>query len=292
MLDKEMGKPSRSIARYGGQREQEPSARQRTSGQREQNQCRAQKMDGARGGLCVLAQIIGPEIGVAANGIAHRRDDSMPVLPGQPGPFILQAIRGANRMEKDRLSAFSDGVIAIIITIMVLDLKVPQGTDWNALHALWPVFASYVMSFVYVAIYWHNHHHLLHTLVQVDGLILWANSHLLFWLSLVPFATGWMGEHYLAPMPTALYGLSLFMPAIAYYLLQLAIIRRQGQDSILARALGADYKGKLSPFVYFSAIGAAFVQPWISIGLFTLMALIWLVPDKRIERALLENNRD
>ena len=189
-------------------------------------------------------------------------------------------------MEKDRLSAFSDGVIAIIITIMVLELKVPHETDWAALHELWPVFISYVMSFIYVAIYWHNHHHLLYTVDQVDGLILWANSHLLFWLSLIPFATGWLGENYLAPLPTALYGVSLLMPAIAYYLLQLAIVRRQGKPSILARAIGADFKGKLSPFVYLTAIGMAFVQPWISIALFAVMAFVWLVPDRRIEAML------
>jgi uncharacterized membrane protein len=186
-------------------------------------------------------------------------------------------------MEKDRLSAFSDGVIAIIITIMVLELKVPHETGWEALHELGPVFASYVMSFVYIAIYWHNHHHLLHTVDRVDGLILWANSHLLFWLSLVPFATGWMGENYVAPLPTALYGVSLLMPAIAYYLLQLAILRKHGPDSLLARALGADLKGKLSPLVYLVAIGTAFVEPWLSIALLALMAVIWLVPDRRIE---------
>lgn len=189
-------------------------------------------------------------------------------------------------MEKDRLSAFSDGVIAIIITIMVLELKVPHGTDWDALRGLWPVFMSYVMSFIYIAIYWHNHHHLLHTVDRVDGLMLWANSHLLFWLSLIPFATGWMGENHFAPLPTALYGVSLLMPAIAYYLLQLAILRKHGPHSVLARALGADFKGKLSPIVYIVAIGTAFVQPWISIALLALMASIWLVPDKRIERLL------
>jgi uncharacterized membrane protein len=189
-------------------------------------------------------------------------------------------------MEKDRLAAFSDGVIAIIITIMVLELKVPHETGWEALHELGPVFASYVMSFIYIAIYWHNHHHLLHTVDRVDGLILWANSHLLFWLSLVPFATGWMGENYVAPLPTALYGVSLLMPALAYYLLQLAILRKHGPDSLLARALGTDVKGKLSPFVYLVAIGTAFVEPWISIALLAAMAVIWLVPDRRIENLI------
>jgi len=189
-------------------------------------------------------------------------------------------------MEKDRLSAFSDGVIAIIITIMVLELKVPHETDWAALVELWPVFMSYVLSFVYIAIYWNNHHHLLHTVDRVDGLILWANSHLLFWLSLVPFATGWMGENHLAPLPTALYGVSLLMPALAYYLLQLAILRKHGPQSVLARALGSDLKGKLSPFVYIAAIGSAFIEPWISIALLVFMALVWLIPDRRIERIL------
>jgi len=187
-------------------------------------------------------------------------------------------------MEKDRLSAFSDGVIAIIITIMVLELKVPHNTDWAALRALLPIFSSYVMSFVYVAIYWHNHHHLLQLVDRVDGLILWANSHLLFWLSLIPFATGWMGENYFAPLPTALYGVALLMPAIAYSLLVLAIIRNQGAQSKLASALGADIKGKLSPFVYLIAIGTAFMHPWVSVALFVFMALVWLVPDRRIER--------
>ena len=189
-------------------------------------------------------------------------------------------------MEKDRVCAFSDGVIAIIITIMVLELKVPHETTWDALHELWPIFISYVMSFIYIAIYWHNHHHLLCTVDRVDGLMLWANSNLLFWLSLIPFATGWMGENYLASLPTALYGLSLLMPAIAYYLLQLAIIRKQGPNSVLARALGSDFKGKLSPFVYITAIGMAFVNPWISIVLLALMALIWVIPDRRIETML------
>ncbi|HJT08409.1 MAG TPA: TMEM175 family protein [Stellaceae bacterium] len=189
-------------------------------------------------------------------------------------------------MGRDRLAAFSDGVIAIIITIMVLDLKAPHSDDWAALTELVPNFLSYVLSFIYVAIYWNNHHHLLHTVTRVDGLILWANSHLLFWLSLVPVTTAWMGEHYLAPAPTALYGLSLLLPAIAYYLLQKAITRQHGQDSTLAHALGRDIKGKISPFVYIGAIALVSVSPWLSMALYTLVALIWLVPDRRIERAL------
>jgi len=192
-------------------------------------------------------------------------------------------------MGKDRLAAFSDGVIAIIITIMVLELKVPHRTDWAALVALAPAFSSYALSFIYLAIYWNNHHHLLHTLARVDGLILWANSHLLFWLSLVPFATGWIGENYLEPLPAAVYGAALLMPAIAYYLLQQAIMHKQGAHSVLAKALGSDIKGKISPLLYLAGIVLAFVSPWISIGLYVLVAVIWLVPDRRIERAVRES---
>ena len=189
-------------------------------------------------------------------------------------------------MGKGRLEAFSDGVIAIIITIMVLELKAPHGADWAALTALIPNFLSYGLSFVYVAIYWNNHHHLLHTVTRVDGLILWANADLLFWLSLVPLTTAWMGEHYLAPAPTALYGVSLLLPAIAYYLLQKAITRRHGADSTLAHALGRDIKGKVSPFLYIAAIVLVSVSPWLSLALYAFVALMWLIPDRRIERAL------
>src|SRR5437868_8078192 len=164
-------------------------------------------------------------------------------------------------MGRDRLTAFSDGVIAIIITIMVLELKVPHGADWSVLGSLVPVFLSYVLSFVYVAIYWNNHHHLLHTVTRVNGLILWANMHLLFWLSLTPFATGWMGENDFAPLPTAVYGVALLMPAIAYYLLQKAITRPHGMKSTLARALGSAIKGKISPLSYIGAILLALVSP-------------------------------
>jgi uncharacterized membrane protein len=191
-------------------------------------------------------------------------------------------------MGRERLAAFSDGVIAIIITIMVLEFKVPRGAGLGALGPLVPVFLSYVMSFVYLAIYWNNHHHLLHTVQRVDGLTLWANSHLLFWLSLVPFATGWMGENYLMEVPTALYGVSLLMPAIAYYLLQKAILRRHGMASVLAKALGNDIKGKISPLLYLAAIVLAFISPWISIAIYTLVAVIWLIPDRRIEDAISE----
>jgi uncharacterized membrane protein len=191
-------------------------------------------------------------------------------------------------MGKDRLTAFSDGVIAIIITIMVLELKVPHGADWAALKAVAPAFVSYVLSFVYLAIYWNNHHHLLHTVSRVDSLILWANANLLFWLSLVPAATAWMGENFLAPLPTAVYGVTLLLPAIAYYLLQRAIVHQQGQHSVLASALGRDLKGKISPLLYAAAIVLAFVEPWLSIALYGLVAVLWLVPDQRIERTLRE----
>jgi uncharacterized membrane protein len=190
-------------------------------------------------------------------------------------------------MPTERLKAFSDGVIAIIITIMVLELKPPHGADWAALIGLTPVFLSYVLSFVYLAIYWNNHHHLLHASKRVNGAILWANMHLLFWLSLIPFATAWMGESQFARVPTALYGLALLMPAIAYYILQIAIIRHQGPEGVLARALGSDIKGKISPMLYAAAIAFAFVVPWISYVIFVLVALMWLIPDRRIERVLL-----
>ncbi len=191
-------------------------------------------------------------------------------------------------MPKERLAAFSDGVIAIIITIMVLELKAPHAADWDALAATLPVFLAYVMSFVYIAIYWNNHHHMIHMLHHVDGLILWANMHLLFWLSLVPFTTAWISEAHFARAPTALYGVSLLMPAIAYYLLQLAIVREQGRNGPLARAVGRDVKGKLSPFLYLAGIALAFVLPWLSYALYVAVALIWLVPDRRIERRVKE----
>lgn len=191
-------------------------------------------------------------------------------------------------MGKDRLAAFSDGVIAIIITIMVLELKVPHGASWSTLAGVLPNFISYVLSFIYLAIYWNNHHHLLHTVTRVDGAILWANSHLLFWLSLIPAATAWMGENLLAPLPTAVYGAVLLMPAIAYYLLQRTIVRKQGAHSVLASALGSDMKGKLSPVLYIAGIALAFIAPWLSILIYVSVAVIWLVPDRRIENILRE----
>jgi TMEM175 potassium channel family protein len=192
-------------------------------------------------------------------------------------------------MGKDRLAAFSDGVIAIIITIMVLELKVPHGADWKVLLGVSPNFVSYVLSFVYLAIYWNNHHHLIHTVTRVDGLILWANSHLLFWLSLIPATTAWMGENFLAPVPTAVYGGTLLLPAIAYYLLQKAIMRQQGPDSVLANALGKDIKGKISPILYLAGIVLAFISPWLSVTIYALVAIMWLIPDRRIENVLRDN---
>jgi uncharacterized membrane protein len=189
-------------------------------------------------------------------------------------------------MGKSRLEAFSDGVIAIIITIMVLELKVPHGESIDALAPLVPVFLSYVLSFVYVGIYWNNHHHMLHTCRTVTGPMLWANLHLLFWLSLFPFATGWMGENHFASAPSAVYGAVLLMAAIAYWMLQKIIIVSQGPDSILKKAIGGDWKGKLSPLIYLIAIPAAFRSQWISQGLYVLVALVWLVPDRRIENVL------
>ena len=189
-------------------------------------------------------------------------------------------------MRTGRLEAFSDGVIAIIITIMVLEMKVPQGDSSHDLLPVVPVFLSYVLSFIYVGIYWNNHHHLLHATGMVTGAILWANLHLLFWLSLFPFATGWMGENHFSALPTALYGIVLLMAAIAYYLLQKAIIRSQGSDSILKRAVGRDWKGKLSPVLYIAAIVATSFSPWISEAIFVAVALIWLIPDRRIEKVL------
>lgn len=186
-------------------------------------------------------------------------------------------------MNKTRLEAFSDGVIAIIITIMVLELKVPHGADWAALQPLWPVFISYVLSFAYLAIYWNNHHHLFKVAERVNGAILWANMHLLFWLSLFPFATAWMGENHFAPLPTAVYGATLLMAALSWYILQVTIKRHQGPDGRLARALGSDLKGNLSPLLYIAGTGTAFVLPWLAFAIYSVVAMLWLVPDRRFE---------
>jgi uncharacterized membrane protein len=189
-------------------------------------------------------------------------------------------------MGPGRLEAFSDGVLAIIITIMVLELHVPQGADLAALRPLAPVLASYVLSFVYIGIYWNNHHHMLHLTQRVDGRILWANLHLLFWLSLVPFVTGWMGENHFAPVPTAAYGTVLLMAGVAYWLLQRTIVASQGRDSPLASAVGLDVKGKLSPLLYLVAIPLALVRPVLAGALYVAVAWMWVVPDRRIERAI------
>lgn len=191
-------------------------------------------------------------------------------------------------MGKSRLEAFSDGVLAIIITIMVLELHIPEGDTLAALHKLVPIFLNYGLSFIYVGIYWNNHHHLLHTLRRVSGGILWANLHLLFWLSLLPFVTGWMGENHTAAMPVALYGVVLLLAAAAYSILEAAIIRSDGKASLLARAIGRDLKGKLSLVGYALGIGLAFVAPWAAQTLYAAVALMWLIPDRRIERVLPE----
>jgi uncharacterized membrane protein len=191
-------------------------------------------------------------------------------------------------MGKNRLEAFSDGVLAIIITIMVLELRVPHDASLAALQPLWGVFLSYVLSFLYLGIYWNNHHHMLHTTHKVTAGILWANLHLLFWLSLVPFVTGWMGENHFAPAPTAAYGVILLLAAIAYWNLQRLIIRSQGADSLLRRAVGHDWKGRLSPALYVVGILAALVVPYFAAFIYWFVAVWWLVPDQRIERVLRE----
>ncbi len=189
-------------------------------------------------------------------------------------------------MTKTRLEAFSDGVIAILITIMVLELKVPHGADLASLKPLLPVFLSYILSFIYLGIYWNNHHHMLSTVRQVSGGMLWANLHLLFWLSLVPFTTAWMGENEFAPQTEALYGVVMLMAGAAYNILQLQIIRKHGQDSTLARAIGSNFKGKISPVLYLAAIISTWFSQWIAGALYVAVALIWLIPDRRIERVL------
>ena len=189
-------------------------------------------------------------------------------------------------MGKGRLEAFSDGVLAIIITIMVLELKVPHGDDITALKKLFPVFISYVLSFVYIAIYWNNHHHMLHAAKHVNGNILWANTHLLFWLSVVPFTTEWMGENHFTTLPVAVYGMVLFMAGMAYFILARTLVNLHGADSTLARAFGKDQKGILSVLLYAVAIGLAFVNPWISLGIYAFVAAIWFIPDRRIEKKI------
>jgi uncharacterized membrane protein len=195
-------------------------------------------------------------------------------------------------MEANRLEAFSDGVIAIIITVMVLEMKVPHGTDLSALAPVLPVFLTYVLSYVYLGIYWNNHHHMLKLTETIDGWVLWANLHLLFWLSLLPFTTGWMGENHFERWPTVLYGVNLLCCAIAYYVLQARIIRCQGSASRLAKAVGRDLKGKMSPVLYVAGIVAAWIaSPQIGVAFFVLVALMWLVPDRRLERMMARQHR-
>jgi len=190
-------------------------------------------------------------------------------------------------MSKGRLEAFSDGMIGIFITIMVLELKVPHGHDWAAIRPLVPGFCTYVLSFLFLAIYWNNHHHMLHASDRINGKVLWANMHLLFWLSLVPITTGWMGDSHLAALPTAVYGVDLLLAAVAYTILFKTLVAAQGDHSKLAQAVGRDLKGKASLACYALAIPLAFVRPWIAGAIYVLVALIWLVPDRRIERAVL-----
>jgi TMEM175 potassium channel family protein len=187
------------------------------------------------------------------------------------------------QVDKRRLEAFSDGVIAILITIMVLELRIPHGADWNALHPIYPVFLTYVLSFVYLGIYWNNHHHMLQAVETVNGKILWANLHLLFWLSLVPFVTGWMGENHFAPLPTALYGAVLLLSGAAYTILQNALVAEQGPTSDLAKAVGKDPKEKISMVLYATAIPLAFLNQWIAGAIYVFVAIMWLIPDPRIE---------
>ncbi|HVS67517.1 MAG TPA: TMEM175 family protein [Mycobacteriales bacterium] len=194
-------------------------------------------------------------------------------------------------MPKGRLEAFSDGVIAILITIMVLELHVPHGSGIHALRPLVPIFFTYLLSFVYLGIYWNNHHHLLQATHKINGVILWANLHLLFWLSLFPFTTGWMGENHFRPTPCAVYGVVCVGAAVAYYLLQLAIVREQGEGSLVAEALGRDLKGKISPLLYVAAVPLAFVSRWISVALYVGVAGIWLIPDRRMETRIVEAHR-
>jgi uncharacterized membrane protein len=187
-------------------------------------------------------------------------------------------------MHKGRLEAFSDGVIAIIITIMVLELKVPHGTDLASLEPLFPVFLSYILSFIYVGIYWNNHHHLMQVVQHIRGPVLWANMHLLFWLSLFPFTTGWMGENHFEQLPVALYGTNLLCAAVAYYILTLTLLRHHEKDSKLAIALGSDFKGKISVVVYALAIPLSFVNIWFGLLAYQIVAVMWLMPDKRMEK--------
>ena len=189
-------------------------------------------------------------------------------------------------MNKNRLEAFSDGVLAIILTIMVLEIKVPDGYDFASLQKIFPIFLSYMLSFIYIGIYWNNHHHMLHSMTKVNGKILWANLHLLFWLSLVPVATGWIGESHFAKLPMALYGFILLMAGTAYYILQSIIVQSQGKNSLLKKSIGKDYKGNASPLLYIIGIAFSFYSEWLAGAVYVFVALMWLVPDRRIERVV------
>lgn len=192
-------------------------------------------------------------------------------------------------MGKSRVEAFSDGVLAIIITVMLLEIKIPHSTELSSLNSLIPVFISYILSFIYVGIYWNNHHHLMHTVQHVNGKVLWANTHLLFWLSLIPFATGWMGENNFAAGPVVLYGVVLLMSGIAYSILVQTLIRLHGKNSTIATAIGNDRKGKISVVIYASAIALCFINSWIGIALYAFVAAMWIIPDKRIEKRLIQH---
>jgi TMEM175 potassium channel family protein len=191
-------------------------------------------------------------------------------------------------MNKERILAFSDGVLAIIITIMVLELKIPHGDKLEDLKPLIPIVVSYILSFIHIGIYWNNHHHMMYAVKKVNGVILWANLHLLFWLSLLPFVTGWMGENYFTTIPVALYGLDLFMSSIAYFILSQCLLKYEGKSSVLAAAVGNDFKGKISSILYVLAIVLAFINAWTSLGIYALVAMIWVIPDKRIEKVISE----
>jgi uncharacterized membrane protein len=195
-------------------------------------------------------------------------------------------------MGKGRLEAFSDGVLAIIITIMVLEMKVPHDDSMEELIKIGPVFMSYVLSFIYIGIYWNNHHHLMHATQKISGAAMWANNHLLFWLSLMPFASGWMGENHFTKWPVIVYGVVLIMNSIAYYILVLCLLKANGKDSTLAKALGSDLKGRLSTLIYAIGIAVAFFNSWISLGLYSVVAIMWLIPDKRIENTILKEEEN
>jgi len=199
-----------------------------------------------------------------------------------------QASFSGAQMTKGRVEAFSDGVLAIVITVMVLEMKVPHGEDWRALLPLWPVFLSYVLSFVNVGIYWNNHHHMFHAVKHVDGTVLWANLHLLFWISLMPLSTGWMGENHFAPLPVALYGIDLAMAAVAYFGLAHSLLRLHPGDTAFAKAIGNDFKGKISIVIYLAGIALAFVNQWIGLAFYVSVAVMWLVPDRRFARVMTE----